>query len=112
MCRCLSTLEVVCFLRLEIQPCARVHTWHTAQARWWEAYGTYFPADGAMYRGEVPPLYDSPDRLLLGAMASREQKCQVPCSLLKGKPWCCEMKPLQSMTTSDLWLPRHARYKP
>ncbi len=38
-----------------------------AQKLWWEEYGTSIAADGAMYRGQEPPLYDSPDR---GALSS------------------------------------------
>ena len=49
----------------------------TAQKLWWEAYGTSIAADGAMYRGQEPPLYDSPDRRLLadfGLGDPREQR--------------------------------------
>jgi hypothetical protein len=48
------------------------------QTLWWERYGTYFSVDGAMYRGEVPPLFDSPDRRLLAGPGVREQKRLVP----------------------------------
>jgi len=51
-----------------------------SQKLWWEEYGTSIAADGAMYRGQEPPLYDSPDRAVssgFGLGDPREQR-QVP----------------------------------
>ena len=47
------------------------------QKFWWEEYGTSIAADGAMYRGQEPLLYDSPDRRLLAGFGlgdPREQR--------------------------------------
>lgn len=37
------------------------------QELWWQSYGNYWSADGAMYRERAPQLYDSPDRSVLAA---------------------------------------------